>query len=130
MRTTLAFTVFCIAGCTRLNENYAQPVTVSPNDLAMGADLAQPDPLLADLGHVVDLALPLDLSTAPDLALPLGSCPPLGASPNDPPEMGNLSSKPCDYACWGAGTIYNVCDDDMYQYCLPSGHFAPCQLIP
>lgn len=130
MRATLCLSVFCFAGCTRLNDQYAQPVVISPDDLATAVDLAQPDPGPADLASPVDLALPLDLAMAPDLALPLGTCPPLGASANDPPELGNLSSKQCDYACWGAGVIFNLCDEGRYQYCLPSGHFAPCQSIP
>jgi len=61
---------------------------------------------------------------------PNGSCPPSGASPANPPSQGDRDGETCGYSCWGKGTIYNICGTDKWQFCLPSGHFAPCQDIP
>jgi hypothetical protein len=75
-----------------------------------------------------DLAT-VDLSQPVDLRPEVPECPPLGALSSDPPALGDLTGKRCDYRCWGKGTLYNLCGADRYQYCLREGWFAPCQVI-
>jgi hypothetical protein len=57
-------------------------------------------------------------------------CPPAGASTAAPSSLGSLDGQACGYACWGQGTIYNVCAAGKWQFCLAQGHFAPCQPKP
>ncbi|MCC6750232.1 MAG: hypothetical protein IT371_21375 [Deltaproteobacteria bacterium] len=54
------------------------------------------------------------------------SCPAKAPEGSPRPELGDLAGKACDYACWGKGTLPNVCGTRRWQFCLPSGVFAEC----
>jgi hypothetical protein len=58
------------------------------------------------------------------------TCPPPGASATAPPWLGDLAGQPCDFKCWGNGTLYNRCGAGHWQFCLWEGVFADCQWMP
>jgi hypothetical protein len=102
-------------------------------NVCLQLDGGVPDAAIPDAA-VPDAAAPDAASPdagVPDAWPPPPTCPPPGSSFSNPPTgLGDLDGQPCDYACWGSGTIYNQCAPNYWQYCLPQGVFAPCQPMP
>jgi hypothetical protein len=111
---------YCSPGC---------PCSGGEGDCDSDADCKPGLVCVMDLGAAVGQPSYVDICDAP--GKPAGpTCPPPGTSFNLPPKLGDLDGQPCDYGCWGKGSLYNQCGSNKWQFCGPHGAFYPCQTRP